>query len=130
MDIRLFDNYEEDGQLSLFGFDEMEAEMPDGAAAWDDAGTDGAAAWDDAGTDGAAREDGGTAAQNGEAAPGAAAQKASAGARQRVEESAAGVRIQRCSSCGKLLYVREEADGYTAVCNNCDIRYFQKVRAI
>ena len=123
MDIRLFDNYEEDGQLSLFGFDEMEAEMPDGAAAWDDAGTDGAAAWDDAGTDGAA-------AQNGEAAPEAAAQKASAGARQRVEESAAGVRIQRCSSCGKLLYVREEADGYTAVCNNCEIRYFQKGRAI
>ena len=32
MDIRLFDNYEEDGQLSLFGFDEMEEEMPDGAA--------------------------------------------------------------------------------------------------
>ena len=116
MDIRLFDNYEEDGQLSLFGFDEMEEEMPDGAAAWDDAGTDGAA-----------REDAGT---DGTAAPGAAAQKTSAGARQRVEESAAGVRIQRCSSCGKLLYVREEADGYTAVCNNCEIRYFQKGRAI
>lgn len=127
MDIRLFDNYEEDGQLSLFGFDEMEEEMPDGAAAWDDAGTDGAATGESIETDGAAREDAGT---DGTAAPGAAAQKTSAGARQRIEESAAGVRIQRCSSCGKLLYVREEADGYTAVCNNCEIRYFQKGRAI
>jgi DNA-directed RNA polymerase subunit RPC12/RpoP len=71
MDIGLFDNFEDDGQLSLFGFDEQ---YPD-----------------------------------------------------EKEELTPGIRIKRCTSCGKLLAVKEEAEGFSASCNNCGIRYFQRI---
>ena len=38
----------------------------------------------------------------------------------------AGIRIQRCSSCGKLLFVKTEEDCYRAACNACNIQYMQK----
>lgn len=92
MDIRLFDNYEEDGQLSMFGFEEPEMDMTADA-----------------------REESMAAGASGEVGlpepPGAAAPA---------------IRIPRCSSCGKLLAVREETGGYAAFCNNCEIEYFQK----
>ena len=94
MDIQLFDNYEDDGQLSLFRYDDSEIDM--------------------------------------EYKPEAekpVAKKAEAEGTADVHAAPGGlsVRIKRCSSCGKLLFVREEAGGYAASCNNCGIDYFQKV---
>lgn len=84
MDIQLFDNYEDDGQLSMFDMAEdienLQAPM-----------------------------DGGPETEETLPASGSA-----------------GIRIQRCSSCGKLLFVREENEYYTAACNACGIRYVQK----
>jgi len=96
MGIRLFDNYEDDGQLSLFGLDGSE---------WD---------FEDMADEDSGRE-----------RPG----KSPARAEQPKEsllESGPQIRIKSCGSCGKLLFVREEEDGYRASCNNCGISYFQK----
>lgn len=73
MNIRLYDNYEEDGQLSMFVEPEAveEPKKPE-------------------------------------------------------PESSPEIRIQRCSSCGKLLFVREEKEAFLSECNNCGIRYSQK----
>ena len=76
MDVNLYDNYEDDGQLSLFGMEEVSPEQPL--------------------------------------------------SEQPLWGVETGVRIGHCSSCGKLLAVKEAADGYFARCNNCNIRYFQK----
>lgn len=75
MNIRLYDNYEEDGQLSMFAEPETveEPKKPE-------------------------------------------------------PESGSEIRIQRCSSCGKLLFVREEKEAFSSECNNCGIRYSQKNR--
>ncbi len=69
MDGAFFDSYEEDGQLSLFGFEDIEPEP--------------------------------------------------------VKDEAE-IRISRCTSCGKLLYVREAEKTWQSFCNNCNIRYVQK----
>lgn len=37
------------------------------------------------------------------------------------------IRIRKCSSCGKLLHVKETEEGYMAFCNACGISYFQKL---
>lgn len=74
MDIKLFDNYEDDGQLSMFGVQEQMEELPEQPEA--ERGTD--------------------------------------------------IRIRSCSSCGKLLFVREEEKAFFSECNNCGIRYCQK----
>lgn len=75
MGIKLYDNYEDDGQLSMFGMEEQ-VEAP-------------------------AEEDQET-------------------------ESGPDIRIRSCSSCGKLLFVREEEKAFFSECNNCGIRYCQK----
>ena len=75
MGIKLYDNYEEDGQLSMFGAQEQE----EGSAE-----------------------------------------------RQPETEGGTDIRIRSCSSCGKLLFVREEGNAFFAECNNCGIRYCQK----
>lgn len=95
MDIRLYDNYEDDGQLSMFGYDEPEFDMADRLA-------------------------GEKTLEKGSGADGEAADLylASGGSE---------IRIQRCSSCGKMLFVKEETGGYSASCNNCGIAYFQKL---
>lgn len=85
MDIQLFDNYEDDGQLSMFDMAE-DIEMLQGSAE--------------------------EAAQTDEALP---------------ASGSAGIRIQKCSSCGKLLFVKEEKECYTSACNACGIRYLQKI---
>lgn len=92
MDIRLFDNYEEDGQLSMFGFEESHMDMTADAR--------------EESTAAGASEGAGLPESPGTAAP--------------------AIRIQRCSSCGKLLAVHGEAGSYAAFCNNCEIEYFQK----
>jgi len=84
MGIRVYDNYEDDGQLSLFGLDEDEWNFTKEPA------------------ESSARE--GKPADNGP-----------------------DIRVRRCASCGKLLFVKEENDGYRSSCNNCGIEYFQKI---
>lgn len=74
MGMRLYDNYEEDGQLSMFGGQESaeqqkKPELEDGPE----------------------------------------------------------IRIRCCSSCGRLLFVREKKDEFFAECHNCGIRYSQKI---
>jgi len=39
----------------------------------------------------------------------------------------AGIRIRNCSSCGKLLFVKEEDGCYVSACNACGIHYIQKM---
>ena len=84
MDIGLFDNYEDDGQLSMFdmGEDIEKLQTP-------------------------------------------VAEEASAQEELPASRSA-GIRIQKCSSCGKLLFVREENECYVSACNACGISYVQK----
>lgn len=84
MDIGLYGNYDDDGQISMFGMEAFEEAAP---------------------PESPERKDG--------EAPGAA-------------EGESGVRIRRCSSCGKLLFVREEETDYISECNNCGVRYLQK----
>lgn len=75
MDMKFYESYEDDGQLSLFGTEAPEEEA----------------------------------------------------AEQKTEpEGGTGIRIRSCSSCGKLLFVREEKDAFVSECNNCGIRYSQK----
>ena len=75
MGIKLYDNYEEDGQLSMFGAQEQVEGSVD---------------------------------------------------RQPETEGGTDIRIRSCSSCGKLLFVREEGNAFFSECNNCGIRYCQK----
>lgn len=75
MGIKLYDNYEEDGQLSMFGAEEQAERLPE---------------------------------------------------RESETESGTDIRIRSCSSCGKLLFVREEGNAFFSECNNCGIRYCQK----
>ncbi|MCM1025332.1 MAG: hypothetical protein NC432_02790 [Roseburia sp.] len=84
MDIRLFDNDEDDGQLSMFDLGEdveRLQEAPDDRLS---------------------------------------------GEKELPVSGSAGIRISRCSSCGKMLFVREEEGGYRAVCNACQISYTQR----
>lgn len=39
----------------------------------------------------------------------------------------AGIRIQRCSCCGKMLFVKEEEGCCSAFCNACGVSYLQKI---
>lgn len=85
MDIQLFDNYEDDGQLSMFDMGEDIENLQTPAVEEPSAG---------------------------EALP---------------ASGSAGIRIQKCSSCGKLLFVREENGCYTSACNACGIGYMQRM---
>lgn len=80
MDIQLFDNFEDDGQLSMFDMTETVEESVEEPV----------------------NEPLVPAAGSGEC------------------------RIKRCSTCGKTLFVKEEAGCYFAVCNACGISYSQK----
>ncbi len=106
MDIQLFDNFDEDGQLSLFAFDEADP---------DDYEED------------LAEE---VKSPKGEKAAPAKKQpktaKAEAAADLHLFSGGNGNRISKCSSCGKLLFIQESAEGYSSHCNNCSIDYFQK----
>lgn len=95
MDIRLYDNYEDDGQLSMFDYDEPELDTADKLA-------------------------GEKTVEKGSGADRAAADL-------HLASGGSGIRIQRCGSCGKMLFVKEETGGYAASCNNCGIAYFQKL---
>jgi len=156
--MKLFDNYEEDGQLSLFSadyddWDEDWEEVPEESAG--NAEEDGESnnledATKPERVDGMEEAKvGKTKAGNGAKANSAAQAKASkAGdtteaktdsigtAVDIYEKAVAGlemtgsgptVRVKYCASCGKLLFVREETAGFHSECNNCGIKYFQKL---
>lgn len=150
--MQLFDNYEEDGQLSLFSADyddwdedweetpeeadveteEEQAKQPDALETVADGKVPG-------GKSGKAQKpvqekakvssgNSGSAPEQKSVAIGAAVdtyEKAVAG----LEMTNAGptVRVKYCASCGKLLFVREETAGFHSECNNCGIKYFQKL---
>ena len=85
MDIQLFDNFEDDGQLSMFDMGEDIENLQTLAV---------------------------------EEAP----------AQEELPASgSAGIRIQKCSSCGKLLSVKEEDGCYVSSCNACGVKYLQKM---
>lgn len=133
--MQLFDNYEEDGQLSLFSadYDDWEDDWvePSGEESAEEA------------------QDGNEKKTEEEVAATAAdadlkAVKADATGRKRAESSAVDVyakavasleslnegpdiRVKYCASCGKLLFVKEETAGFQSECNNCGIKYFQKL---
>ena len=144
--MQLFDNYEEDGQLSLFSadyddWDEDWEEIPEEAA--DDAeqsqtvkevaeeepavkiakGKPGTSAKTKAASENAGSTPEQKAVIIGDAVD--TYEKAVAG----LEMTNAGptVRVKYCASCGKLLFVREETAGFHSECNNCGIKYFQKL---
>lgn len=147
--MRLFDNYEEDGQLSLFSAD------------YDDWDEDWEESPEEAGEDALEQEDVESAAEKTEmgdgatktakAKPGSGTKtKAGTGSARSTSESkpvigaavdtyekavadleitSAGptIRVKYCASCGKLLFVKEETAGFRSECNNCGIKYFQKL---
>ena len=163
--ITLFDNYEEDGQLSLFNADyddwdenwveneeEIESEQADGevpdagsAASSSDVNTEEDGEFldsDDINSTGATAKSkpkarvsakaGSSAAGNTVAMAGAAATTGSAaggGVTSGGEVTGSGpeIRVKYCASCGKLLFVKEETAGFHSECNNCGIKYFQKL---
>ncbi|MCM1056056.1 MAG: hypothetical protein NC517_00390 [Firmicutes bacterium] len=122
MDIRIFDNFDEDGQLTLFGLEEdleelqMHAEEPEERSAepaaekprqrtpLSDAGEDSRQSMDNK----------------------PSMQKESNSGELPSDQAGAGIRIRSCSSCGKLLFVREEDGGYVSVCNACGVQYIQR----
>ncbi len=96
MDIGIFDNLDDDGQLTLFGLEEDFGELLE---------------------------------------PLGGQETGRQPVREKAQESfgelpdgqgSTGIRIRRCSSCGKLLFVREEDGCYYSACNACGIQYVQK----
>lgn len=116
MDIQLFDNFDDDGQLSLFGLaEDFEEIQPFG----EEAAEVSEAAGESAGE--TPEESRKRQASEGEAAH----KKVQHIDRQDQERDGVGIRIGRCSSCGKMLFVQEENGGYVSACNTCGIRYLQ-----
>lgn len=136
MDIRLYDNYEEDGQLSLFGFEDADYEMevqplPEMA---EEAVP--AAPVETLVSESGAIPVGSENVQKTEAGRGKAAESTEKKAVQRdmaggaglhLAPGGSGIRIRKCATCGKHLFVSEVSGGYASSCNNCGIEYFQKV---
>lgn len=117
MDIRIFDNFEDDGQLTLFGLEDYEDLRASGEEA--------AAKRVEASAKRAAGK------QEVKAEPGKTESERTAGGpaereQMREETAADAVRIRSCSSCGKLLFVREEDGGYVSACSACGIQYIQR----
>lgn len=79
MGAQLFDNYEEDGQLSFFGADGPDLDKESGEAE----------------------------------------------EKEQDLPPAPEIRVDRCSCCGRILMVREEAERYLASCINCGVDYVQ-----
>jgi len=98
MDIQLFDNFEDDGQLSMFSMGEEFEEIQVSA--------------------------GGEVNKAEETLEQTTAVKQRL--EQHLEQDSIGIRIRRCGSCGKMLFVKEENGGYVSTCNACGIQYVQK----
>ena len=128
MDIGIFDNFEDDGQLTLFGLEEDYEELQMSVRESEK---------ETASEAGSGRsEQGKSAAGIGELRGKQPQSKASVSGEflsaetipgeQPSGQDSIGIRIRRCSSCGKLLFVKEEGSGYVSACNACGIKYIQK----
>lgn len=117
MDIQLFDNFDDDGQLSLFGLtDDFEEIQPLGQDMPETTGVS------DGEKPGMSAESSGRQASEKEAAR----KEVQHMDHREPERDDTGIRIGRCSSCGKMLFVLEENGGYVSACNTCGIRYVQQ----
>lgn len=137
MDIGLFDNYEDDGQLSLFGLGEDVEDLWE-TYSGEKRGTEPSQEPGDTGNAGNAES---TAEPESTEKPESTEESENAGETRSTGETrssgeaqdqlpssgSAGIRIQRCSCCGKLLFVREEENCYLAACNACSVSYMQKM---
>lgn len=121
--IRFYDNYEDDGQLSLFCYDDSElafSESPAEEERMEDESLKRQPETELSAKKQAVKEQPAKVRQTEEKTiSGASELQAAAGG--------FGIRIRRCGSCGKQMFIREETGGYAASCNNCGIEYFQKV---
>lgn len=128
MDIGLFDNFEDDGQLSLFGMGEGVEDLRETNPGEVREKPAEVRRTDPAEEGGKAAEARGTNLTEGREKDVAEAREtnpAEAG-EQLPSSGSAGIRIRQCSCCGKLLFVKEEEDCYLAACNACGVSYVQK----
>lgn len=154
MDIGVFDNFEEDGQLTLFGIEEELEDLQKSAreraarAGKRQAQEEQPAQKTVSGRRPAEEAQEAAAGETEEAASEerptqetqeAAAEQSAQGRpeKQTPEEKSAGqqsfgqtdgIRIRTCSSCGKLLFVKEENGVCHSACNACGIQYMQILR--
>lgn len=141
MDIGIFDNFEEDGQLTLFGIEEELEELQ--ASARERAARTGKRAENARGaiSGNQAEEEPRKAAAGrrpAEEMQGTGTERQPAQEKQMPEGKPAGqqllrqegdgIRIRSCSSCGKLLFVTEEQGSCHSECNACGIRYVQALK--
>ena len=114
--LRLFDNYDDDGQFRLF-----DADFDDWDEDWEE---------EPAVTEEPIKEPAVAEEKTVETAPKkeVSAPKVAPPPIVPQEEKYSGpeIRVRYCSTCGKLLFVKEDADGYHSECNHCEIKYFQK----
>lgn len=143
MDIGLFDNFEDDGQLSLFGLGEdvedlwetYSGEKRSTGSSQDPGETGNAGKIESTAEPESAVEPESTEKLESTAEPKSAEKPESAGELRNSGEAqdqfpssgSVGIRIRRCSCCGKLLFVREEENCYLAACNACSVSYMQKM---
>lgn len=149
MDIGLFDNFEDDGQLSLFGLGEDVEDL------WETYSGEKRSTGQSRGSkeaENAEKVESTEKSENTEKSESAEKPKitekpesaekpeiteksessgeirSSGEAQDQLPSSgSAGIRIRRCSCCGKLLFVREEENCYLAACNACSVSYMQKI---
>lgn len=130
MDIGIFDSLDDDGQLTLFGLEEDFGELPEPLG---ESGTGERSVGKET-AKGAGRQEKRPARKETQEDSGEqeAEERTS---RDKTQEPSgelpdaqgdACIRIRRCSSCGKMLFVREEDGGYYSACNTCGIQYVQK----
>lgn len=124
MDIHIFDNFDEDGQLTLFGLEEDIEELQSAKKRTMSAGKQ--AAEEQASGKPAAEEQVPGKQASEESVSGEQTAGEQLTGQQPSDQGSVGIRIRRCSSCGKLLFVREEDGGYSSACNACGIQYVQK----
>ncbi len=118
---QLFDNYDDDGQLRLF-----DADFDDWDEDWEEAEeTPSEPVAEELPVVKTTKE---TKAEKSAEEKPVVVQKAVKPAPGVLEEKYTGpeIRVKYCSSCGKMLFVKEDASGYHSECNRCEIKYFQK----
>ena len=149
MDIGIFDNFDDDGQLTLFGLEEDFGELPEslgqpepeGDEVHEEAGEtfekpESKKVSDHGEAQGAferpelkkaaLREETQGVLDDAETGKQSVRKGGSEYSGEILEGQGTGIRIRRCSCCGKLLFVREEDGGYYSSCNACGIQYVQK----
>lgn len=115
MDIQLFDNFEDDGQLSMFDLGE---DLENLQSLEEDFEADYESEGQAKGTD-----------KSGQTAPSDKTQTDKADTKTAAAGYGviSGIRVSKCGSCGKILFVKEEEGNYISFCNNCGISYAQKM---